>query len=111
MGFVDEMLLPGAGGCLGAATFEPEEAGDFVLLAGHPLLPQLESLTLRELVIGDTGEDRAPLDVLTDLAPRFARLRLRVEGDIEIEGADEQEPEWVLAGLGLGREADTDDVE
>ncbi|MGW4897700.1 hypothetical protein ACWEQL_36460 [Kitasatospora sp. NPDC004240] len=88
---------------LGAATFEPEEAGDFVVLAEHPLLPRLESLAVRELVIEDTGGDRDPLEVLTDLAPRFAHLTLRVEGDIEVEGADDQALERLLAGLGLGR--------
>ncbi|MCX4689279.1 hypothetical protein OG401_34135 [Kitasatospora purpeofusca] len=34
------------------------------------------------------------------LAPRFAHLDLRVEGDIGIEGADERELERVLAALG-----------
>ncbi|KJY29982.1 hypothetical protein VR45_28800 [Streptomyces sp. NRRL S-495] len=85
---------------LGAATFEPEEAGDFAVLAGHPLLPQLESLTVRELVIEDTGAERDPLEVLSELAPRFAHLELRVEGGIGIEGADERELERVLAALG-----------
>ncbi|MFJ4673228.1 hypothetical protein [Kitasatospora purpeofusca] len=85
---------------LGAANFEPEEAGDFAVLAGHPLLPQLESLTVRELVIEDTGAERDPLEVLRELAPRFAHLDLRVEGGIGIEGADERELERVLAALG-----------
>ncbi|MFB8204982.1 hypothetical protein [Kitasatospora purpeofusca] len=87
---------------LGAATFEPEEAGDLVLLADSPLLPQLESLTVRELVIEDTGADGDPLEVLTGLAPRFAHLELRVAGDIEVEGAEEGELERVLAALGQG---------
>ncbi|MFD7414963.1 hypothetical protein [Kitasatospora purpeofusca] len=85
---------------LGAAVFEPEEDGDLVLLAGSPLLPQLESLTVRELVIEDTGAEPGPLEVLAGLAPRFAHLELRVEGDIEVEGADERELERVLAALG-----------
>ncbi|MFJ4097051.1 hypothetical protein ACIPYS_36265 [Kitasatospora sp. NPDC089913] len=89
---------------LGAAVFEPEEAGDFLVLAESPLLPQLASLTVRELVIEDTDAEREPLEVLAGLAPRFAHLDLRVEGDTEIEGADEQAVERVLALLGLGAE-------
>ncbi|MFC5665780.1 hypothetical protein ACFP3U_22700 [Kitasatospora misakiensis] len=96
---------------LGAATFEPEEAGDFAVLAELPLLPQLESLTVRELVIEDTDAERDPLEVLTELAPRFAHLDLRVAGDIEIEGADEREVERVLAALGLEPGAADEDVE
>ncbi|MFJ8436486.1 hypothetical protein ACIQ9P_34840 [Kitasatospora sp. NPDC094019] len=91
---------------LGAATFEPEEAGDFAVLAESPLLPRLERLTLRELVIEDTDAEREPLAVLTELAPRFAHLDLRVAGDIEVEGADERELARVLAALGLGPEAE-----
>ncbi|WP_063764340.1 hypothetical protein [Kitasatospora purpeofusca] len=90
---------------LGAATFEPEEAGDLVVLAEHPLLPQLESLTVRELVIEDTDAERDPLAVLTALVPRFAHLELRVAGAIEVEGAEGGELERVLAALGLGPDA------
>ncbi|MEV0192535.1 hypothetical protein AB0I39_28900 [Kitasatospora purpeofusca] len=96
---------------LGAAAFEPEEDCDLVLLADSPLLPQLESLTVRELVVEDTGAEGDPLEVLAGLAPRFAHLELRVDGDIEVEGAEERELERVLAALGLAPEAQDDVVE
>ncbi len=51
-------------------------------------------------MIEDTGAEPSPLEVLTALAPRFAHLELRVEGDIGVEGADERELARVLAALG-----------
>lgn len=94
---------------LSEAEFAPDEAGDFVFLAESSLLPQLRYLGIRELVLEDTDEDRDPLTVLTELAPRFAHLELHVWGDIDIEGADDEEVERVLSGLGLSQYADTED--
>ncbi|MFJ4681208.1 hypothetical protein [Kitasatospora sp. NPDC088783] len=87
---------------LGGAHFEPEEAGDFVLLAEHPLLAQLEHLDIRELVIGaaDADGDLDPPALLAALAPRFAHLELRVAGDVDVEGADDEEVARMLPALG-----------
>ncbi|MFJ5231091.1 hypothetical protein ACIQBJ_14500 [Kitasatospora sp. NPDC088391] len=87
---------------LGAAEFDPEETGDFLLLADHPLLPQLTHLALRELVVEEHhAEDRTPLELLTDLAPRFTHLDLRIEADIEIENATATDLAPPLTTLGL----------
>ncbi|MFE6499832.1 hypothetical protein [Kitasatospora sp. NPDC057738] len=96
---------------LSEAHFDPDEAGDFVVLAESSLLPQLTHLGIRDLVIEDTNDDRDPLTVLTELAPRFAHLDLHVEGDIDIEGADDQDVDHILSGLGLGEHADTGDAD
>ncbi|MEU1285797.1 hypothetical protein [Kitasatospora sp. NPDC005856] len=97
---------------LSEAEFEPDEAGDFVVLAESSLLPQLDYLSIRELVIEDTDEDHSPLTVLAELAPRFAHLDFHVWGDIEIEGADDQEVEDILSALGLSQyDDDTEDTD
>ncbi|MFF2744105.1 hypothetical protein ACFVVA_01035 [Kitasatospora sp. NPDC058048] len=96
---------------LSEAHFDPDGAGDFAVLAESSLLPQLAYLGIRDLVIEDTDDDRDPLTVLTELAPRFAHLDLHVDGDIDIEGADDQDVDRVLAALGLGEHADTDDAD
>ncbi|MFF2024007.1 hypothetical protein ACFVW2_19685 [Streptomyces sp. NPDC058171] len=93
---------------LSGACFDPDGAGDFVVLAGSSVLPQLEELSIRELVIEDTDAEREPLAVLAELAPRFAHLDLRVWGDVLVEGADEREVDRMLSALGLGQDTDTD---
>ncbi|GLF99609.1 hypothetical protein [Streptomyces yaizuensis] len=87
---------------LSQAYFEPEEAGDFVVLADSPILPQLAELDLRELVIEDAIDGREPPAVLAELAPRFAHLDLYVRGDIIVEGADDGEVDRVLSALAHG---------
>ncbi|MFD5555067.1 hypothetical protein ACFWIA_14675 [Streptomyces sp. NPDC127068] len=78
------------------------------MLAGSSVLPQLEELSIRELVIEDTDADREPSAVLAELAPRFAHLDLRVGGDVLVEGADEREVDRMLSALGLGQGTDAD---
>ncbi|MET8824386.1 hypothetical protein ABZX40_07490 [Streptomyces sp. NPDC004610] len=103
---------------LSEAHFDPDEAGDFVLLARHPILPQLTHLGIRDLVIteaetdGDAEDGEGdPLAVLAELAPRFAHLELEVAGDIEVEGAEDEDVDRILSGLGLGALADAGEVE
>ncbi|MBD0676016.1 hypothetical protein [Streptomyces sp. CBMA156] len=95
---------------LSEAEFEADEAGHFVVLAESSLLPQLKYLSIRDLVIEDTDEDRTPLAVLADLAPRFAHLDFHVWGDIDVEGADGEDVELILSAHGLSQYADSSDT-
>ncbi|MFB6894061.1 hypothetical protein ACFCX4_32645 [Kitasatospora sp. NPDC056327] len=70
---------------LGKADFDPEEATDFLVLANSPLLPQLEHLRIQHLVIEEEYCEDEPLDVLTELAPRFAHLTSFLADEVCIE--------------------------
>lgn len=94
---------------LSQADFSYDGDSDFVVLAKSSILPQLEHLSIKNLEIEETDEDRDPLAVLAELVPRFAHLELYVEGDIIVEGADDQEVDRILSPLGLY--ADVDDVD
>ncbi|MFB7719906.1 hypothetical protein [Nocardia sp. NPDC056100] len=72
---------------LGAAEFDTDDYDTLVTLAESPLLPQLESLTLRSVYIHkhDIEGDR-PTE-LAALAPAFAHLRLEVTDGADADAA------------------------
>ncbi|MEV6072203.1 hypothetical protein AB0L82_37160 [Nocardia sp. NPDC052001] len=68
---------------LGAAEFDTDDYDTLVTLAESPLLPQLESLTLRSVYIHEHDIEGDRPTELAALAPAFAHLRLEVT-----DGAD-----------------------
>ncbi|MFE7129900.1 hypothetical protein ACFVIM_03495 [Streptomyces sp. NPDC057638] len=90
--------------CLDLARMEFDATSYEVLraLADSPVLPGLERLSLRDLVIQRQDGTGEPLAALAELAPRFAHLDLRVAGAIEVEDAGEEEIRRVLPRLRPG---------
>ncbi|MFE7563824.1 hypothetical protein [Kitasatospora sp. NPDC057500] len=81
---------------LGKVEFDAGTSEVLAALAESPLLPRLEALTVRDLVIPE--EEGGPLR-LAALAPQFAHLALRVAGAVEVEGVGEEEVGRVLPAL------------
>ncbi|MEU5696854.1 hypothetical protein [Actinosynnema sp. NPDC020468] len=72
---------------LGRAEFDPGDLATLRALAAAPILPRLESLRLRSLLVPDhVAPDR--LAALAELAPAFAHLDLSIVGNVDVEGAD-----------------------
>ncbi|MGW4652617.1 hypothetical protein [Kitasatospora sp. NPDC004289] len=90
---------------LGRVEFDSNDFDTLTALAGSPLLPQLESLTLRELRVERWHCERVgapePAAALAALAPAFAHLRLRVTGPVTVEADDPAQAGAVLALFGL----------
>ncbi|MET7397059.1 hypothetical protein ABZS66_26595 [Dactylosporangium sp. NPDC005572] len=72
---------------LSRSEFDPGDLGTLQALADSPILPQLETLSIKTLRIADHAADGDPLAALRALAPAFAHLTLTVAGEIEVEGA------------------------
>ncbi|MER7706806.1 hypothetical protein ABTX81_28400 [Kitasatospora sp. NPDC097605] len=75
--------------------FDAPTSDVLAALAESPLLPRLETLTVRDLVIPEEGG----AELLAALAPRFGHLTLRVTGAVAVEGLDEEEVRRVLPAL------------
>ncbi|MFF5212152.1 hypothetical protein [Streptosporangium sp. NPDC000396] len=88
---------------LSKAEFDATSFEVFSALADSPVLPQLETLSIRDLTIGQEDCEGEPLAVLAELAPRFAHLALHVDDVIDIEGADDEEVDRVLSRFGPRR--------
>ncbi|MFJ8443434.1 hypothetical protein [Kitasatospora griseola] len=83
---------------LGNADFDPEEATDFLILANSPLLSQLEHLRIQDLVIEEEYCEDEPLDVLMELAPKFAHLNSFLADEIYIEDTAANDGSYIEAG-------------
>ncbi|GAB1822803.1 hypothetical protein [Herbidospora sp. RD11066] len=66
---------------LGLAEFDADDLDILETLAASPVLPQLETLEARNLLVDDVA-------ALTRLAPAFAHLSLSVYGDLDDAAAD-----------------------
>ncbi|MFJ8039821.1 hypothetical protein ACIRBX_04795 [Kitasatospora sp. NPDC096147] len=90
---------------LGLVEFDSHAFDTLAAFAGSPLLPQLESLTLRSLELERwhcaEAADPEPAVVLAALAPAFAHLTLRVVGPVTVESDDPARADAALALLGL----------
>ncbi|MFJ5234867.1 hypothetical protein ACIQBJ_33890 [Kitasatospora sp. NPDC088391] len=83
---------------LGNADFDPEEGTDFLVLADSSLLPQLEHLRIKNLVIEEEYCEGEPLDALRELAPRFAHLGSFLADEIYIEDTAANDGTYLRTG-------------
>ncbi|MEU5402237.1 hypothetical protein ABZ348_23410 [Streptomyces sp. NPDC005963] len=68
-------------------------------LAASSVLPQLSSLSIRDLTIAEGDCEGEPLAALAGLAPGFAHLDLQVNGDVDVQGADDEDVDRLLPRL------------
>ncbi|MGW6919627.1 hypothetical protein ACWGB8_38355 [Kitasatospora sp. NPDC054939] len=87
---------------LGDAEFDAGSIETLAALAASTVLPRLERLTVRDLVVGRHACEGEPLAALAELAPRFAHLALHVRGTVAVEGATAEDVARVLPALRAG---------